>query len=93
MTDRRGRETEFFVKSEWDLLPLLQRNDGGEGWGEESVIIGKPLSLSLPPSPFLTGRGNPRPVKVYGLKYIFRAKSQRKDPPEEFCLTPDRRWT
>jgi hypothetical protein len=33
-----GRETEFFVEGEWGLLPLFQRNDGGEGWGEEAVF-------------------------------------------------------
>ncbi len=44
-----GRETKFFVEGERGLLPLLQRNDGGEGWGEEAVFIGKPLSFTLSP--------------------------------------------
>ncbi len=29
-----GCETKLFIESERGLLPLLQRNDGGEGWGE-----------------------------------------------------------
>ncbi len=44
-----GGKTKFFIESEWGLLPLLQRNDGGEGWGEEAALIGKPLSLTLSP--------------------------------------------
>ena len=43
-----GRETEFFVEGERGLLPLLRRNDGGEGRGKEAFFIGKPLSFTLP---------------------------------------------
>ncbi len=46
---RARRETTIFVGSEWGVLPLLQRKDGGEGWGEEAVLFGRPLSLTLSP--------------------------------------------
>ncbi len=42
-------ETKFFLEGAWGLLPLRQRNDGGEGRGEEAVFIEKPLSLTLSP--------------------------------------------
>jgi hypothetical protein len=35
---RAGRRTKFFIESQRDLLPLFQRNDGGEGRGEEVFI-------------------------------------------------------
>jgi hypothetical protein len=38
-------ETKFFVERGRGLLPLLQRNDGGEGWGEEAVFIGEGADL------------------------------------------------
>ncbi len=44
----RGRETKLFVEDERGLLPLRQRNDEGEGWGEEAISIGKPLSSFVP---------------------------------------------
>src|SRR5438477_6772387 len=31
------------------LLPLLLRHEGGEGWGEEAVLMSFPLSLTLSP--------------------------------------------
>ncbi len=54
-TEDWGCETKFFLEGAWGLLPLLQRNDGGEGWGEEAVFFGKPLSLTL--SPFVPHGG------------------------------------
>jgi hypothetical protein len=32
------------------LLPLLQRNDGGEGWGEEAVFMSAKMSVKSRPS-------------------------------------------
>ena len=51
----KGRRTKFLAERQRGLLPLLQRNEGGEGWGEEAVFIGLPLSLTL--SPFVPHGG------------------------------------
>ena len=46
---KKSRGTKFFVERDRDMLPLLQRNEGGEGWGKEAVFTGLPLSLALSP--------------------------------------------
>ncbi len=91
-----GCETESFGECEWGLLPLLQRNDGGEGWGEEAGFIGKPLSLTL--SPFVPHgeRESVSRKSVYVVVFFSSEKPMRKPSRRILSYTRSlfpRRWT
>ena len=46
---RKGAGRNPESEADDNLLPLLLRHEGGEGWGEEAVLMSFPLSLTLYP--------------------------------------------
>src|SRR5260370_42893 len=69
------------------LLPLLQRNDGGEGRGRGACLFGLPLSLTLPFVP--RGDRESVPGKNILVGHIFfRRKANEKTIPKNFVLRP-----
>ena len=61
----KGAGQDSSSEADDNLLPLLLRHEGGEGWGEEAVLMSFPLSLTL--SPFVPhGERVPRaPGRIY----------------------------